>query len=53
MSAEHGSSHSGETVTSIISTLVLCFFGLGFVLDAVTDTLEEVAKLKSAHGGHH
>ncbi len=52
MSVEHGHGHGGESVTSIISTLVLCFFSLGFVLDAVTDTLEELAKLKSSHGGH-
>ncbi|MCL4339332.1 hypothetical protein M1271_06610 [Patescibacteria group bacterium] len=53
MSAEHGHSHSGESVTDIISTIVLCIFGLGFVLDSITEALEEtVVGGVSAHAGH-
>ncbi len=50
MSVEHGS--NGESVTDIISTIVMCFFSLGLVLDKVTETLEELVVGNTGHGGH-
>jgi hypothetical protein len=50
MSVEHGS--HGESVTDIISTIILCFFGLGYVLDKMTETLGNKVVGGTGHGGH-
>lgn len=50
MSVEHGS--HGETATDVITTLILCFFGLGFVLEKITETLETLIVGNIGHGGH-
>ncbi len=52
MSAEHGSSHGGESVTDIIATLFLCFLGMGFFLDKITETIDTLTGTGGGHGGH-